>query len=193
MNDTTVNVAPYLAPLLIVALVALRLIRNKPQKVKPGRLFITPLLLVVATYLTLRQAPAPGALWLLVDAAAALAGAGVGWLTARHRAFTLDGETGEIMSRATPIGTVIFGALFAVRFGLKLAFPQMQAGHAYAPAGASFHPAAASAIGWADAGLVFSAAMVIARAATIWLHTRHLVQQQRRARKAQMEQPGPSV
>src|SRR3954453_2520271 len=187
-SDTTVNVGPYLAPLLVVALVALRLIRNKPQKVKPGWLFVTPLLLVPAIYLTLRQAPAPGALWLLVDAAAALAGAGVGWLTARHRAFTLDAETGEIMSRATPIGTVIFGALFAVRFGLKLAFPQMQAGHAYASAGASFHPTAASAIGWADAGLVFSAAMVIARAATIWLHTRHLVQQQRRARKAQMKQ-----
>ncbi|MFL6689971.1 MAG: hypothetical protein ACJ8IR_07290 [Alphaproteobacteria bacterium] len=190
-SDTTVNVGPYLAPLLVVALVALRLIRNKPQKVKPGRLFVTPLLLVLAIYLTLRQAPAPGALWLLVDAAAALAGAGVGWLTARHRAFTLDAETGEIMSRATPIGTLVFGAVFAVRFGLKMAFPQLNAAHAYAPASADFHPAA-SAIGWADAGLVFSAAMVTARAATIWLCTRHLVEQQR-AQKEQMEQPEPSV
>jgi len=190
-GDATLNIGPFLAPLLVVALVALRLIRNKPQKVKPGRLFITPLLLVVATYLTLRQAPGSGALWLLVDAAAALAGAGVGWLSARHRAFTLDADTGEIMSRTTPIGTIVFGAVFAVRFGLKMAFPQLNGARAYAPAGANFHPAA-SAIGWTDAGLVFSVAMVTARAATIWLHTGHLVEE-RDARKAQMEQTGPSV
>jgi hypothetical protein len=191
-GDTTLNLGPYLALLLVVALVALRLIRNTPQKVKPSRLFITPLLLVVATYFTLRQSPAPGALWLLVDAGAALAGAGVGWLTARHRAFTLDVETGEVMSRATPVGTAIFGAVFAVRFGLKLAFPQMQAGHAYPPAGAHFHPGP-SAIGWADAGLVFSAAMLIATAAAIWLRTRPLVEQQRRAQDAQMERQRSSV
>jgi hypothetical protein len=103
----------------------------------------------------------------------------------------LDAETGEIMSRATPIGSIVFGAVFAVRFGLKMAFPQLNAARAYAPAGADFHPAA-SAIGWADAGLLFSTGLVIATAATTWLRTRHLVEQ-RRAQKAQMEQPGPSV
>jgi hypothetical protein len=117
-TDLAVNIGPYIAPLLVVAIVARRLIKNPPRKVKPSRLFITPGLLAVAAAFTLKQTGVPSLLWLLVDVVAVGAGAGVGYLTARHREFTLDAETGEIMGRSTPIGTIIFAALFAVRFGL---------------------------------------------------------------------------
>src|SRR5581483_5407211 len=80
--------------------------------------------------------------------------------------------------KATPIGTIIFAALFAVRFGLKLVFPQLNSGQAYTTPGAHLHPAA-SAIGWADAGLVFSPALLIATATTTWLRTKHLIAEQR--------------
>ena len=125
------NVGPYVVPLLVVAVVALRLFRNKPRKVKPNRLFVTPAFITLATLLTLSQMGWPSFLWLLADLIAAVAGAGVGYLSARHREFTLDVESDEIMGRATPVGTIIFAVLFAVRFGLKLAFPELNGAQNY--------------------------------------------------------------
>ena len=167
-RDISLNVGPYLIPLLVIALVALRLIRNKPRKVKPNRVFVVPVALTLAVIFTLTQTPAPGLLWIAIYLVAACIGAGVGYLSGRHREFTLDAESGEIMSRATPIGTIIFGALFAVRFGLKLVFPQLSGGGTpYGPPSSNLHPAA-GVIGWTDAGLVFSTALLLATAATTW-------------------------
>jgi hypothetical protein len=184
-NDISLHLAPYLVPLLVIALVARRLIRNKPQKVKPGRLFVMPAIVTFGTGFMLQQTGWPGLLWLLVYGAAAAAGGAVGYLIGRHRHFILD-ERGEIMARATPIGTAIFAALFALRFGLKLLFPQLNGGaRPYGPSLPNFHPAA-SVIGWTDAGLVFSTAMLLATAATTWQRTRHLAAE-RSARKATPE------
>jgi hypothetical protein len=181
------NIGPYVAPLLIVAVVVLRLIRNKPRKVKPNRLFVMPLLIALAAALTLRQMGMPSLLWLLVDVLAAGAGVGVGYLSARHREFTLDAETGEITGRATPIGTIIFAALFAVRFGLKLVFPELNGTQSYGHPTALGHPAA-NVIGWTDAGLIFSTALLFASAATTWLRTRHLMEARRTHRAAKVDQ-----
>src|ERR1051325_9572029 len=174
-RDISLNIGPYLIPALVIALVALRLIRNKPRKVKPNRLFVLPVVLTLAVIFTLTETSAPGSLWIAIYLVAACMGAGVGYLNGRHRDFTLDAENGEIMSRATPIGTIIFGALFAVRFGLKLVFPQLNGGGTpYGPPPPNLHPAA-SVIGWTDAGLVFSTALLLATAATTWWRTRHLI------------------
>ena len=178
MDPHLAKLLPYLGPLLIIALVAWRLIKNAPRKVNPNRLFIMPMVLALAVFFTLKQSPVPGLMWLLIFAAAGAVGAGVGYLNGRHREFTLDAESGEIMSRATPIGTIIFAALFAARFGLKLAFPQLNAGQAYGPQAAAVHPAV-SVISWTEAGLVFSTAMIFATAFTTWFRTRHLVEQRR--------------
>ena len=186
------DLGPYLVPLLIVAVVALRLIRNRPRKVNPNRLFIMPAFIALAAALTLSQTGWPSLAWLAADVVAAILGAGVGYLSARHREFTLDAERGEIMSRATPIGTIIFAALFAVRFGLKLAFPQLNGGAApYSVPPAHFH-ATTSVIAWTDAGLIFSAAMLVATATTTWLRTRHLVEARRAQRAAKAKQPSDS-
>jgi len=173
------NLGPYLVPLLVVGVVALRLVRNKPRKVRPNRLFILPALLTLAAGYTLKQTPAPGWIWYAVYIVAGVIGLGVGYLSGRHREFTLD-EKGQIMARATPAGTILFAALFTARYGLKLAFPQLNGGQSLAPAA---HPAG-NVIGWTDAGLVFSVAMLLATAATTWWHTRHLVAE-RQARAAQ--------
>lgn len=164
---------PYAVPLLVVAIVAVRLFRNAPFKVRRNRLWLRPLILVAIIYATLREMGAPGGLWLVADTAAAIAGAVVGYLTAHHRDYTLDAETGEIMGRATPIGTIVFGALFAARYALKLAIPQMNTGLDLSSS-APIHPTA-GIIGWTDAGLIFSTAMVTAIAATTWIRTRGLV------------------
>jgi mannose/fructose/N-acetylgalactosamine-specific phosphotransferase system component IID len=185
--DHTFHVGPYIVPLLVVALVAWRLIRNKPQKVKHGRLFVMPALLAAAAAFTLSETPFPGVFWIIAYIAAGAAGTGAGYLSGHHREFTLDPETNDIMSRATPIGTIIFGALFAARFGLKLLFPQLSGGSPYGPPGSNLHPAA-NVIGWTDAGLVFSSALILSTAITTWLRTRHLVAE----RSARNSSPPPS-
>jgi hypothetical protein len=191
-KDSVVHIGPYLIPLLVIALVARRLIRNPARKVKPARLFITPVVLALATAFTLSRTGWPSLAWLGIDMVAAAAGAGAGYLSARHREFSLDAESGDIMARATPIGTIIFAALLALRFGLKLLFPQLNgSAQSYAPPPPNFHPAA-SVIGWTDAGLVFSTAMLLATAATTWLHTRQLAAERRARRTAKPEPPPDS-
>ena len=171
------ELAPYVVPILVVVIVARRLIRNAPRKVKAGRLYILPGLLTLATIFALTQSGSPSAVWLLGYVVAAVLGASVGYLSARHREFTLDPKTGEISSQATPIGTIIFAALFVIRFGLKMAFPELS-GPAYGSPVA--HPSPAQhLIGWADSGLIFSTAMVVATAITTWLRTRPLIASQR--------------
>ena len=167
------SLARYLVPLLVIGLVLLRLIRNAPKRVKASRLYVLPSLLAIGVGFTLAQSGFPPVVWLLGYVLAAVLGGGVGYLTARHREFTLDPETGEISSRATPIGTIIFAILFAARFGLKMLFPELNGSGFSAPA-ASGHPAQ-HLIGWTDAGLIFSTAMVMGTAATTWLRTRPLV------------------
>ncbi|HSC17999.1 MAG TPA: hypothetical protein VLC74_03705 [Rhizomicrobium sp.] len=177
------NLGPYLVPLLVIGVVALRLVRNKPRKVRPNRLFILPALLTLAAGFALSQMPAPGWIWYAVYIVAGTVGLGVGYLSGRHREFTLDPGSQEIMARATPTGTILFAALFAIRYGLKFI---ASGGNPYAPPA---HPAA-NAIGWTDAGLVFSVAMLLATATTTWWRTRHLVAE-RQGRTAQSGEAAP--
>jgi len=165
------HATPYLVPVLVIALMARRLIRNAPRKVKVNRMFILPVIAAVGTAATLAATPMPPLFWIAGFALAAALGAGVGFLTTHHQEFSLDYDTGEISSKATPIGTILIVALFALRFGLKLAFPQM-GGAGYGPPHA--HPSG-DVIAWTDAGLIFSTAMLVARVATTWFHTRPLI------------------
>ena len=71
-RDISLNIGPYLVPLLVIGLVALRLIRNKPRKVKPNRLLILPVFLALATAFTLGQTPTPGLLWIGIYVVAAV-------------------------------------------------------------------------------------------------------------------------
>ncbi|MGH6870530.1 MAG: hypothetical protein ACREHE_03395 [Rhizomicrobium sp.] len=161
------HATPYIVPLLVVALLARRLIRNPPRKVKVGRLFIQPVIALAATAATLAATPAPPLFWIVGYAIALGAGVGIGFLSAHHQEFALDSETGTITSRATPIGSILVVVLFAVRFGLKLVFPQLGG----SPGG---HPSA-DVLAWTDAGLVFSSAMIVTRAVVTWLRTKPLI------------------
>ncbi|HTQ14704.1 MAG TPA: hypothetical protein VMH86_12595 [Rhizomicrobium sp.] len=165
------RLSPYLVPILVVALVARRLIRNAPTKVKPGRLFIAPAIAASGTVATLSLTPIPPFFWMVGYALALAAGVTIGYLTAHHQEYTLDPETGTISSRATPIGTMLIAGLFVVRYGLKFAFPQLGA-----QPGA--HPGA-DVLAWTDAGLIFSTGLVTARAAIMWMRARPLMLEHR--------------
>jgi hypothetical protein len=170
------HLGPYLVPLLVVALMARRLIKNPPRKVRVNALFVLPLIAIAGTAATIAYSPVPPLFWMVGYAVALAAGGGVGFLTAHHQEFNLDTDTGTITSRATPVGTILVFALFALRYGLKLAFPQI----AGAPPG-THHPSA-DLIAWTDAGLIFSAALLTARAATTWLRARPLLLAHRAAK-----------
>src|ERR1700691_4044675 len=119
------HTTPYLVPILVIGLMARRLIRNAPRKVKVNRMFILPTIAAVGTIATLATRRTPALCWIAGFVIAALLGAGIGFLTTHHQEFALDTDTGEITSRATPVGTILIVALFALRFGLKLVFPQL--------------------------------------------------------------------
>ena len=57
------QLAPYLVPLLVIALIVRRALRAKPQRVRPSRLWIGPVYLAVGMTLVLWLAHAPVAAW----------------------------------------------------------------------------------------------------------------------------------
>jgi hypothetical protein len=188
---TTQQLLPYLAPLLVIALVGRRLIRNAPRKVKPWRVFIGPLIVIAAVIATFAMTPLPGPLWIAGFVVALAAGGAIGFLTTHHQEFALDPETGEITSRATPIGLLLVGGFFIVRFGLKFV---MSGGNPYGPQNyqPDLHPTM-TAIAWTDVGIMFALGLVIARAVTTWLRARPLIAQRAEAKAAgQVSAPSPS-
>jgi len=166
------EIGPYAVPLAVLALILWRGIKAKPRKVSLRRIWIRPVVAIVAIGAVLTTAPLPGPLAIAGMGAGLMAGLGAGWLRARHMAFTVDSETGTLTSTATPIGTILVVVLFAARFLLKLAFPQM----AHVNTG---HHISANALLWTDIGLLFSAGMVWGRAITMWLRARPLLEAHR--------------
>ena len=183
-------------------LVVRRLWRNQARKVKTNRIFLFPALIILATAATLWSAPMPKPwlLWWTIDAAALAAGLTTGFLTAHHQEFSLNYDTGEITSKATPIGTIVVLALFAVKFGARFIFPEIN-GSPYdamsytpdSPIPHAPHSGPASIMGWTDAGLILSAGMMFARAATTWLRAQPLIAAHKDHVAAKAESVPPSA
>lgn len=175
--------APYILPLIVVFIVGRRLMNNKPRKVRVNRIFWFPAFIIIATVLTLWFAPLPKPwyLWIPIDAVAIIAGLAVGFLSAHHQEFALDYDTGTITSKATPIGTILVAALFLMKFGLKFILPDVNgspfsaSGYFDSPFPSAPHSGPASIMGWTDAGIIFSCAMLFMRAFTTWLRAQPLI------------------
>lgn len=180
------HLLPYLGPVLVVALLGRRLIRNEPRKVRPWSLFVLPalILLGVLGVFSTTPLPQPIMIWGIGFIVALAIGAGAGFLTTHHQEFTIDSQTGDVSARATPIGTVLIVALFALRYGVKYVTP-----HADPYAGHPVHPSV-SVAGWTDVGIMFAAGMVYARAITTWIHARPLIAAHK-AQKAISVDPAP--
>jgi len=192
------ELTPYIVPLIVILIMARRLKRNQARKVKVNRLFIMPLVIMALTGITLAATPMPSLLWLAGYALALIAGGAVGFLTAHHQEFSLDYDTGTISSRATPLGTMLVAGLFAIRLGLKFVFPSLAGSpyqvSSYTPNSPVPHlPAHAGAtlIGWTDAGLIFSTALLVARAATTYFRAQPLVHAHKAHVAAKSDQPAP--
>jgi hypothetical protein len=122
--------------------------------------------------LVLAQSPMPGAFGTMLFIIGAAIGGGVGYLRARHQEFSVDPETGNVMSRATPIASLLFIGLFLVRYALNY---WMQGG----AAPSALEVRSAELMLYTDTMLFFAFAMVTVSAWEVWRRTRPLVVEHR--------------
>lgn len=166
---------PYIGPALVVVLLARRFLRaQKPQRIKPDRLWIQPAIVAVVMGLVLWTSPRPGLLGVALFTGALAIGLGLGYLRALHQKFSIEPETGNVMSQASPIGVIIFAAIFAIRFMLNTWMNQ----------GASQgmgKPPSPEVLVYTDAMLCFAFGMVSATAWEVWRRTRPLVIEHRQS------------
>jgi hypothetical protein len=161
---------PYLGPALIVILIGRRLLRaQKPSRVRPNLLWIQPAILLVGMiFLFAATRLQLSAFAIAIFAVAAVAGAAVGYFRALHQEFSIEPETGNVMSKATPLGSMLFLGIFLVRYVMNY---MMRGGQQTDMA----HPPSANVLLYTDATLFFAFAMVAATAFEIWRRTRPIV------------------
>ena len=160
---------PYVAPLLVLALVMWRMSRAmKGRPVKPSRLWIRPAIIAVFMATALATSPLPNLNGLSLSALAAAVGIGVGYLLARHQAFSLDPATGVITSMTSPFGVILFVGLFAARYVFRTLMTGGQA-----PGKVAAHSAQIAL--YTDVGLLFLLGLVCAQAWEIWRRTKPLL------------------
>ena len=135
-------------------------------------MWLSPVLSLIAVWLTLAQEPVPGIFATAIMAAGTIAGIGSGYLRALHLELSID-ETGKVMSKATPIGTYLVAGFFLVRFGLDYAI-----NGGWQPGPPRFiNPTqnGVDVLRLADAALLFSTAMTIAQRVEIWRRAQDLL------------------
>lgn len=155
--------APYLVALLAGALIVRRLAKaQQARSVKTSRLWVVPSVLVVSTAMTLASVPAPSFLTIIAYLFAAGAGGAFGWYRVHTLEFSIDPNSGAIMSKATPLGAIVLVGLLLFRYALKY-FLQTEglAGLALAR--------------WTDGLLVFTAAMLVTQSVHTWVRARQLL------------------
>jgi len=151
-----------IAPLLIAAVLVARNLR--PRRVRVDRLWVFPALVIGVCAASLAADPPadPGILAAL--AGTALVGALIGWWRGALTRLDLNAGSGELTSRASPLGLALIAGLFLIRYGFREAFAASTA--------TALHVRAATI---ADALIVFAAAVVAAQRLEIWLRCRKLV------------------
>jgi hypothetical protein len=148
------HTSSFVLPLLVFVIILRRSLRER--KVKTNRMWIYPAILGGAALYTMAHEPMPGLAAIAGFIGAAIAGAGLGYLRARHQQFTLDPATGEISSKATPIGMILIGGFFVLRFALEFTTHARDVPHALGLQRAT------------DIGLIFSFALMAAQRWEIW-------------------------
>lgn len=168
------HASSFIVPVLVFLLILRRSLRER--KVRTTRMWLYPAILGAAALYTMAHEPMPGIAAIAGFIAAGILGAGLGYLRARHQQFTLDPATGEISSKATPIGTILIGGFFVARFGLEFFTHARDVPHALGLQRAT------------DAGLIFSFALMVVQRWEILQRAKAL-----RAEKVPLETLPPST
>src|SRR5215472_7819288 len=157
-GDMPNNLFNYL-PLVIALLIVLRR-SGRAKKVRVGRAWLTPILAILGVWATLSREPLPGGVALAILVGAAAIGIGAGYYRALHIELSLDPETGQILSKATPFGTILIAVFLVIRFGLDYA---VNGGWRPGPPRFVMSPAqhGVDLFRLADAALLFSTGMML--------------------------------
>lgn len=148
------HTSSFVVPILVLVLILRRSLRER--KVKTDRMWLYPAILGVLVLYTMAHEPLPGLGAIAGFIGVAILGAGLGYLRARHQQFSLDPASGDIMSKATPIGTILIAGFFVLRFGLEAFSHARDLPHALGLQRAT------------DAGLIFAFALMMAQRWEIW-------------------------
>ena len=108
--------------LVIGVVVALRFKSiTKPRPLKPGRLWIQPMILIGLAGLTIGLHP-PGLLGTVLCIVSALLGGAIGWHRGKLMRIEHDPATGELTQAASPAAILLLLGLVAVRFAARSYF-----------------------------------------------------------------------
>jgi len=183
------------APLIIFAIVLLVILRRqgRSRRVRTRNAWIFPAFGLLSAASTLANEPFPSLVAIAVLVVASAAGIAAGWFRALHVELALDAETGNITSKATPIGTYLIVAFMALRLALGYLFNGTPgAGLPYGPPmiGAPKH--GVDLLRLADAALLFSTFMSVAQRFEIWRRAQPLLAEYRATKAAkEATAPGP--
>lgn len=159
----------YLVPLIAIGLVILR--NSRARRLRVETLWIMPVVIVALIGLALAQEGMPTPTFLAIDAAALVVGAALGWWRARLIHITVNPDTHELTSRASPLGMLLILGIFALRYGLRF----------YATENAASLHVPVNAI--ADAALVITVGLVCAQRLEIALRATRLLNEARAAHR----------
>ena len=155
----------YLIPLIVVAMVILR--NSRARRLRVETLWIAPVMILALVALSLSQEGTPTPATLAIDLAALAVGGLLGWWRARFTQITVDPETHQLTSQASPIGMLVILGVFAVRYGVRV-YASQNGGMLHMPVNAV-----------ADAALVISVGLVCAQRLEIALRASRLLAQAR--------------
>lgn len=163
------EIANYIFPLIIMAIVAWRMVRqSRGRPLKPSRLWVRPAMLAVLLAIAFLHPPALTLLSITIFTTAAAAGVALGYVLASHQHLTIDPATGTITSKMSPVGIALFVGLFGARYVFRMVILGGQA-----PDRLMAH--SDQVLMWTDAGLLFVLGLVSAQAWEIWRRAKPLL------------------
>jgi hypothetical protein len=108
---------PYLIPLVFIVLAVMRNMRARNLRIE--RLWLAPVLVLLATVMAFSQQKPPGPMMIGVDLLAIALGAALGWWRGRFTLINVDPATHALTSKTSPVGMLLILAVFALRYGLR--------------------------------------------------------------------------
>ena len=121
MNPQAANGSPWATLIPIAIAMGLVILRNsRARRLRIEAMWIAPVIIVALIGLNFYGEAARGGLNLTpvslgLDAAAVALGAVLGWWRARFTNITIDPDTHELTSRASPLGMVVIMAILVIR------------------------------------------------------------------------------
>lgn len=166
---------PSLGTLIVVLVIVAVLVRRnmRARALKVERLWIRPVLFAIIVSATLGATALPlDPLSLAVFALAVVAGVGLGWQRGRFMKITVNPDTHDLTSQASPLGILFILAVLAVRLVLRGVLTESHAVLGLTAAAVT------------DGLILLVGAMMVTQSLEMWLRAQRLLDEARAAKAA---------